>query len=76
MLPVPQLSPRAQEFPWLFLAGAQQLHFSAENLEANLTMTELKFHPHAVVRGLVLVVLELCSFCEGVGDGIIKILIL
>lgn len=76
MLPVPQLFLRAQEFPWVFLAGTQQLHFSAENLEAHLTITELKFHPHPVAHGLVLVVLELCSFCEGVGDGIIKILIL
>lgn len=68
--------PRAPEFPWVFLAGTQQLQFSAGALEANLTITELKSHPHPVARGLVLVVLELCSHSEGVGDGIIKILIL
>lgn len=76
VLPVPQLFPRAQEFPWVFLAGTQLLHFSAEALEDNLTITELKFHPHPVARGLVLIALELCSCCEGVGDRIIKILIL
>lgn len=36
VLPVPQLFPRAQEFPWVFLAGTQLLHFSAEALGANL----------------------------------------
>lgn len=76
VLPVPHLFPRAQEFPWLFLAGTQQLHFNAETLGANLTITKLKFHPHPVPRGLILVLLQLCSFCEGVGDRIIKILIL
>lgn len=60
----------------MFLAGTQQLHFGAEVLEANLTRTELEFHPHPVARGLVLVILELCSCCEGVGDRIINRLIL
>lgn len=76
VLTVPQLFPRAQEFPWVFLAGTQRLHFSAKALEANLTRTELKFRPHPVIRGLILVFLEVCSCCEGVGDGIIKKLIL
>lgn len=68
--------PRAQEFPWVFLAGTQQLHFSAGALEANLTIPELKSHPVPGARGLVLLLLGLCSCCEGVGDGIIKIFIL
>lgn len=59
VLPVPQLFPRAQEFPWVLLAGIHQLYFSAEALEANLTRTELKFHPPPVARGLVLLLLEL-----------------
>lgn len=69
VLPVPQLFPRAQEFPWVFLAGAQWLHFSSEALEANLTITELKFHPHPVAPGLVPVILSSVVAVKGWETG-------
>lgn len=49
----------------MFLAGTQQLHFSAGALEANLTIPELKSHPFPGARGLVLLLWGFVAAVKG-----------